>query len=639
MADIDRWYEEDSELLSGGKFIALEVSDDDEDETGYEDEQAVQRTPTTAVLKGDAKTDAKADVRGLTTPKLVKSPESRGQNGGNTKHKRWSMISSSSKKRWSSLSFASEDRRMSPAPSSSKKRRSTASIDLLEQPVASNASDNSSSINNSNNNNANTTAENGENSYGSSRRISVSSSMQSLPRSSTSNSLRQMFGKIALQDEEKENKTGVKRFIGKMSPRRNQFRSTLGQLDANVYATLNARNSYADTASLISEMSMSSKASVSSASKWKFWKRQSESYDPSSPSASSSQSVLHSNGSLVTRRSQSSLKQKSSHSSLKKLSTHRNSVTSESISLPIPDQVSRDKLRTKLRNSTSILSMRSTVIAEEFEDFQISQLLKLCDQTEPVPIEKLIPEWSKMTKISKHVARHKDFVLKFLPLAEDEFTHNKNIRVKELELLKLFSGTPGFTQFVSCHLALIHGESTLVCKLKYAGVPLIKAKLPSWSATLNIWWQCAVILYAAETKYQFEHRDLQLDHILVDQNYNVTLCDYKLSRALNGPMIYYTRLDHPLFFQGRGDYRYEVYNTMRHWCADSWSRYDPRNNLLWLHYLGVKLLEKQNDMAHDASYSELLKLVAQVNPHRRRKPLFGRNDQIMSCGDVLRLRK
>ncbi|CEP60492.1 protein kinase ALK1 LALA0_S01e12134g [Lachancea lanzarotensis] len=644
MTDIDRWYEEDSELLSGGKFIALVVSDNDDDESGLEEDLNVHHTP-----KKDRPKRAESG-RG----KVIRSPDSVGPTSVNAKHKRWSIISSNSKKRWSSLSFASEERRTSPVTTSSKKRRSTASLDPLDQQITNSngngdgSGNGSGNVNvenkpskNGNNNVAKSanTVHDGENSSASSRRVSISSAMSSLQRSSTSTSLRQMFGKIALQDEEKENRPAVKRFIGKLSPRGHQSRSTLGQLDANVYAGLSSRNLHSDTASIVSGMSMSSRSSVTSASRWKFWKKSSDTFDQSSSSALSSQQAMHSNGSLTSRRSQSSLKQKSSHSSLKKPSSHRNSVTSESISLPIPDQVSRDKLRTKLRNSTSIMSMRSTVIPEEFEDFQMSQLLKLCGQTGPIPIEQLIPKWSKLSRISKHVVRDDDFVYKFLPLEEDDFTHSKNIRVKELELLELFSGTPGFTQLISCHLALINGGSTLICKLKYAGIPLKKVKSSSWSATLNIWWQCAIIIYAAEAKFQFEHRDLQLDHILVDGNNNVTLCDYKLSRASNGSMVYYTRLDHPLFFQGRGDYRYEVYNTMRHWCADNWSRCDPRNNLLWLHYLGVKLIDGQKGIAHDAHYSELLKLLGQINPHRRRKSLFGKSDQISNCGDLLRLRK
>lgn len=305
----------------------------------------------------------------------------------------------------------------------------------------------------------------------------------------------------------------------------------------------------------------------------------------------------------------------------------------------MPDQVSRDKLRTKLRSSTSVMSFNSTAATEELDEFQFSQLLKLCEQAELLSIEKLVPEWTHFQKISRNVYRSKDSVFKFLPLNQDDVTHSKNLRVKELELLRLLSGTPGFTTLRDCHLALVNGEPTLICELKDAGEPLSHAKVPSWATALNIWWQCAVIIYAAETKFQFEHRDLQFSHVLVDSSWNVTLCDYKLARASNGQLVYYTRLDHPLFFQGRGDYRYEVYNTMRHWCAESWSRFDARNNLLWLHYLGVKLIQSLGNMPHDNHYSELLKLISQVNPNRRRRALFRRSDQILNCGDVLRLRR
>ncbi|SCU93715.1 LADA_0G04544g1_1 [Lachancea dasiensis] len=622
------WYEEDSELLSRGKFIALEVSDHEDDYNSSDDDAE----------PGNLQTMTAISETSSVAPSTVRTPEPAGPVGSGSK--RWSILSNSSKKRWSSLSFTSEERRLSPAATSaSRKRRSTASDDKSKRMIV---DDSTGQLAQGNSHTSTADAKSaGSHSGSTSRRVSVSSSMSNLNRSSTSTSLRQMFGKIGLQDEEKENSKSASRgsIVGKGAPRRNTARATLGELDTNVFASLSHRKSFADNASVVSGRSMSSTSSASSGSKWKFWKRNSDVFDPYSPSISGSPQQLHSNASLKSRRSQSSLKQKNSHSSLNKLISHRNSVTSESISLPIPDQVSRDKLRTKLRNSTSIMSMNSAMAKDDLYEFQMSQLLKLCDQTEMIAMEKLFPEWSKMTKISKHVYRWQDSVYKFLPLGQDEFTHTKNVRLKELELLKLMSGTPGFTQMKSCHLALIRKEPYLICELKYAGVPLKKAKIKDWSTVVNILWQCAVIIYAAETKYQFEHRDLQLDHILVDSNNNVTLCDYKLARAFDGTTVHYTRLDHPLFFQGRGDYRYEVYNTMRHWCTEGWSHFDPRNNLLWLHYLGVKLIEKHRAMPHDAHYSELLNLVAQVNPHRRRRAIFRRSDQILSCGDLLRLKR
>lgn len=616
--ELEGWYEEDSEVLTSGKFIALEVSDHEDDynssndSPSEEEQQELKQTPTRSQTR-DRYSREGSGSRQSPAHKVARTPEvaelppaSAGSATASSKSgKRWSMLSNNSKKRWSSLSFTSDERRRSPSTSSIKRRsvisttsddKRTATPDLSRRVSTSTSS--------------------------------VHSSIPNLKRSSTSNSLRQMFGKIALQDDQKENKTTIKRFLGKMSPRRTT-RSSLGTLDPNMYSSLPQRNSYADNSSIISSNSMASTAS----SRWKFWKK-----TPDMGSFESSPS--YSSASLKTRLSQSSLKQKSSHSSLNKLTSHhRNSVTSESISLPMPDQVSRDKLRTKLRSSTSILSINSTVATEEFDEFQISQLLKLCEQSQILPVEQLVPEWNSLQKLSKHVYRGKESVFKVLPLAQDDFTHSKHLRVKELELLRLFNGTPGFTQMCVCHLALVENDPTLICELKYAGKSLAHVRINSWAAALNIWWQCAVIIYAAETKFQFEHRDLQFEHVLVDASGNVTLCDYKLARASQGSVVYYTRLDHPLFFQGRGDYRYEVYNTMRHWCADSWARYDPRNNLLWLHYLGVKLIESMNDVPHDGQYSELLKLIAQVNPNRRRKALFRRSDQILNCGDVLRLRR
>ncbi|SCW01024.1 LAFE_0D03400g1_1 [Lachancea fermentati] len=608
--ELDSWFDEYAGGPAGSKFIALEVSDHEDDYDSstesiapakeVECEAGVTAESVQSPVQSPVQTPVQSrNVSRTPSQKPARSSEPSLLNSASAKtSKRWSLISNSSKKRWSSVSFASEERRVSPS-TSSKKRRSVMSVTSENEKRMSTAS--------------------------------VQSSIASLKRSSTGASLRQMFGKIAIGDEEKENNSSSKLPSGRSTSRPNS-RASLQPLNANVCNTMSQRKSYLASSPSMDNVSVISGASVSSvSSKWKFWKKKSDSESSEVSQAYSGPTIRH-------HGSRSSLKHKSSHSSLQKLKSHRNSVASESISLPMPDLLSRDKLRMKLRNSTSLMSLNSSVITEEFDELQISQLLELCGQNHPLPIEQVVPTWSTLQRLSTHVFQGTDSIFKILPLGQDDFTHSKNMRLKELKLLRLFNGTPGFTQLIACHLALIHGEPTLVCELRHAGISLADTNFSSWAKVLNVWWQCAVIVYAGETKFQFEHRDLQLEHVLVDHHGNVTICDYKLSRASQGSFTYYTRLDHPLFFQGRGDYRYDVYNTMRHWSSDSPARFNPRNNLLWLHYIGVKLLKQLSHVPSDQSHAELRKLVALVDPYRRKRSIFRRSDDISNCGDLLRLR-
>lgn len=85
------------------------------------------------------------------------------------------------------------------------------------------------------------------------------------------------------------------------------------------------------------------------------------------------------------------MKHKTSHSSLNKLKIRRKGNTQESnhlakqtcqISLPVPDQVSKDKIQLKLKNSTSLASLSSEVTpinTLDYNDSILQQILQLCD--------------------------------------------------------------------------------------------------------------------------------------------------------------------------------------------------------------------------------------------------------------------
>lgn len=217
-------------------------------------------------------------------------------------------------------------------------------------------------------------------------------------------------------------------------------------------------------------------------------------------------------------------------------------------------------------------------------------------------------------------------------------------------------------------------NSQLYCILvmSNAGTDLEHFEIHNWQEAESIFWQTVHCLKEAEENFDFEHRDLHWGNIVIseqqhtinDNGYNgkehcnevqddierttekldnlqldddvcqtysdrklrVTLIDYTLSRA-NGPngSLYYTRLDHPDFFRGRGDYQFDIYRFMRatvialqrsghanpamspssHHIGNlnsnfngesqvNWSFFCPRTNVLWLHYLVDKLINDKD---------------------------------------------
>ncbi len=118
-----------------------------------------------------------------------------------------------------------------------------------------------------------------------------------------------------------------------------------------------------------------------------------------------------------------------------------------------------------------------------------------------------------------------------------------------------------------------------------AGLDLKKFQLTSWNQAKIIFWKVVQSLSEAEKNFQFEHRDLHWGNIIIkpkkiinsnnnnriyinndnidDENIEVTLIDFTLSRANFNGMVIFTGLDHPEFFRGKGDYQFEVYRIMR----------------------------------------------------------------------------
>jgi len=135
----------------------------------------------------------------------------------------------------------------------------------------------------------------------------------------------------------------------------------------------------------------------------------------------------------------------------------------------------------------------------------------------------------------------------------------------------------------------------------------------SWWKAGSIFWQVVSALDRAEDLVGFEHRDLHWGQILVkddesvgddSQRYEnnladsksigvtVTIIDLGLARmddAGDDTKQRWTEFD-PEIFEGEGDYQYDVYRMMKAHNGNEWGSFNPLTNVMWLHYLLLKLL-------------------------------------------------
>lgn len=121
----------------------------------------------------------------------------------------------------------------------------------------------------------------------------------------------------------------------------------------------------------------------------------------------------------------------------------------------------------------------------------------------------------------------------------------------------------------------------------------------------------ALALAVAEKKLQFEHRDLHWGNILLSptndkfitfkingnlfevpsEGIKVTIIDYTLSRMLFEGVVLYSDLSNDDdLFTSHGDYQFDIYRLMKSNLENDWQRFEPFNNILWLHYIVDKLI-------------------------------------------------
>ncbi|ORY72718.1 hypothetical protein BCR35DRAFT_160117 [Leucosporidium creatinivorum] len=187
----------------------------------------------------------------------------------------------------------------------------------------------------------------------------------------------------------------------------------------------------------------------------------------------------------------------------------------------------------------------------------------------------------------------------------------------------------------------------VVC-LSHAGSDLEGYKLRSWTEAASVLWQVATICAEAEERLEFEHRDLHWGNVLVkplaasslpsalaslslstpprksksstststtltttslaplSSGVQVTLIDFTLSRARvpggeedEGDRIVFDGFEDDCVFEGEGDHQFDVYRAMRRHVEENsemeggWEGFHPLTNVMWLHYLSLKLLHSK----------------------------------------------
>lgn len=124
--------------------------------------------------------------------------------------------------------------------------------------------------------------------------------------------------------------------------------------------------------------------------------------------------------------------------------------------------------------------------------------------------------------------------------------------------------------------------------------------------------QAALSLAVAESKFEFEHRDLHWGNVLVlpttekfltfslngktiqipSHGVKATIIDYTLSRILYKNCCLYQDLSaDPELFEATGDYQYDIYRLMNKHTRGQWEAFKPYTNILWLHYAIDKMID------------------------------------------------
>lgn len=226
------------------------------------------------------------------------------------------------------------------------------------------------------------------------------------------------------------------------------------------------------------------------------------------------------------------------------------------ISLPTPVDTSREKLKSKLRASTSLLSLtrldrsiNNTVMAVPIEQYNLSQMEKLlnfCEIPTVLDFQAYLDraadgeDGDVFTKISvtssSEVFAQGSKVYKIIPFGNEESDQSAIQDIlQEIEISKTLQVLDGFIDVLE--IVVVKGryphqllpreygthiqpyaedQKYCILVLNNGGKDLRRFRVESWADAESIFWQTAVALAQAEEHFQFEHRDLHWGNIVVD---------------------------------------------------------------------------------------------------------------------------
>lgn len=170
----------------------------------------------------------------------------------------------------------------------------------------------------------------------------------------------------------------------------------------------------------------------------------------------------------------------------------------------------------------------------------------------------------------------------------------------------------------------------IILEFEFGGIDLerMRTKLTSVATAKSILHQITASLAVAEASLHFEHRDLHWGNVLLKKTnlkelhytlngktstipthgLQVNIIDYTLSRLERDGIVVFCDISaEEDLFTGEGDYQFEIYRLMRKENKNCWGEYHPYNNVLWLHYLTDKILNKMRfkTKCHSAAMKQI----------------------------------
>lgn len=281
------------------------------------------------------------------------------------------------------------------------------------------------------------------------------------------------------------------------------------------------------------------------------------------------------------------LRQSSSVSSLRSFVTMNRFSVNEPlpvISQPTLNDSSREKVRNKIRQSPSMLSINVSGTAELCTEIESRLTNELVQLSVSGRIETgFFPDLTDSLK--KYV---------FIDLSKQTIEETLQL----VRIHRIMRSLNGICPILDVHVIPgpgIHGDERLTCVLEmpYVGTRLDKFRFEKPLEAYEVLMRITEILSEAERRFQFEHRNLCAKNICIERDCSngsisqVHIINCKLARISAPTTVLSTPLEHPDFYEAR----LPVLAKMRRIVANS-QDFEPSTNVLWLNYLARYLYNR-----------------------------------------------